>query len=100
MNNQKKVIECYLQKFSKKPTLKVISADTGIQMSRVFRILNGSELKLSEFEILNKKLNEHSAEKLRFHQMIAGDLFRLDDQTISELNDLIERKIRYKLYFQ
>ena len=32
------------------PTLKFISEDTGIQITRVFRIINGHEMKISEYE--------------------------------------------------
>lgn len=46
---QQAVISAYFETFGKGP-LRKISAHTGIQTSRVFRILNGSEMKIGEFE--------------------------------------------------
>ena len=46
---QRNIINVYMEKMCN-PTLKKISEDTDIQITRVFRILNGSEMKLSEFE--------------------------------------------------
>ena len=40
------------------PTLRKISEDTNIQITRVFRILNGSEMKISEFEIFSSLVSQ------------------------------------------
>ena len=60
MKLQKQVLDQYLELFGR-PTLKEISNATGIQLTRVFRILNGRPMKLFEYEIfeslVNKKLN-------------------------------------------
>ena len=52
---QKEVLTQYMQ-LNQLPTLKYISGDTGIQLTRVFRILHGAEMKLKEFEIFRNKV--------------------------------------------
>jgi hypothetical protein len=44
------------------PSLKIISEDTGIQITRVFRLFNGYEMKLSEYEVFKLKVDEHFSE--------------------------------------
>ena len=56
MELQKKIVQDYLLIYSN-PTLKVISKDTGIQMTRVFRIMNGSRMKLDEYEAFKKSID-------------------------------------------
>lgn len=57
MNYQQKVIRNYQNLF---PNLKLreISDQTGIQMTRVFRIFNGAEMKITEYEIFEKIVRE------------------------------------------
>lgn len=56
MNYQEKILKHYHDIF---PNMKLreISEQTGIQMTRVFRILNGSEMKISEFEKFERVIN-------------------------------------------
>jgi hypothetical protein len=49
MKLQNNVLNCYKEKFPNH-TLKMISQRTGIQLTRVFRLFNGHEMKLSEYE--------------------------------------------------
>lgn len=60
MNTQQKLVERYKQLFPK-DTFQIISNKTNIQITRVFRIFNGSEMKISEYikfqEVINRKLN-------------------------------------------
>jgi len=57
MKLQKKVLDQYLELFGR-PTLKEISNGTGIQLTRVFRLLNGRPMKLFEYEIFENLVNE------------------------------------------
>ena len=43
---------------NQEPTLKKIAADTGIQITRVFRLFNGSTMKLSEYQIFQHRVKE------------------------------------------
>ena len=55
MELQKTILKQYML-LHDQPTYKLIAKDTGIQVSRVFRIFNGSVMKLSEFEIFQQKV--------------------------------------------
>ena len=50
MSLQAKVLDHYLDLFGRDQTLKQISGHLGIQVTRVFRIFNGYEMKITEFE--------------------------------------------------
>lgn len=54
---QLQIISQYKSKFPKH-TLKEISTATNIQNTRVFRIMNGSEMKISEYESFQKCINK------------------------------------------
>ena len=58
---QKNVITSYMKK-NFNPTLKKISKETGIQITRVFRILNGSEMKISELEKFSVAITDKQIE--------------------------------------
>ncbi len=58
------------------PPLRVISENTGINMSRIFRLYNGSEMSLKEYQVFK------------------NEMMRIKE--ISSLDDLIERCL-YKL---
>lgn len=55
MDLQKAVLEQYKHAYPK-DTLKEISSKTNIQITRVFRLLNGSEMKISEYAAFEKCL--------------------------------------------
>ena len=54
---QKEILEKYKALYGKQ-TLKKMSEQTGIQLTRMFRLLNGAEMKISEYEVLLKLVNE------------------------------------------
>ena len=56
MNLQDEIIARYNQQYPT-ATLKELARKTGIQITRVFRIMNGYEMKLSEYEKFQKLLN-------------------------------------------
>jgi hypothetical protein len=56
MSLQKSIIKQYKEIYPK-DKLKDISAKTGIQITRIFRILNGSEMKLKEYEVFDEIVN-------------------------------------------
>lgn len=72
MNYQESILKRYREAFPDK-TLKSISKETGIQMTRVFRIFNGYEMKLKEYEafevaLRNGVLNESKFELFKKFQ--------------------------------
>ena len=57
MNNLQQIIIEKYRKAYPKDTLKEISKKTKIQYTRVFRIFNGSEMKISEYQAFEKAIN-------------------------------------------
>ena len=50
MSLQQKTLESYVNLFSQRPSFKFMSEETEIQISRLFRIFQGSKMKLEEYE--------------------------------------------------
>ncbi len=95
MELQKRIIEQYL-KLNPNITLRKISSDTGIQMTRVFRIINGSELKLQEYEIFRKKVTEKLGLGGVLEELAHECSIKLSDEAIVEIELLMRRKIQMK----
>ena len=57
MTLQQKTLHRYRQLFPNKP-LREISACTGIQITRVFRLFNGKIMKVGELEAFEKAIND------------------------------------------
>jgi hypothetical protein len=92
MKLQEKILRQYLL-INDEPTLKDMAHDTGIQVTRVFRILNGSSMKLSEYEIIRKKVSEKlnlcgTLEDLAFESST-----KLPLHLIKEIEIFISRKL-------
>lgn len=77
-------------------TLREIATQTGLELTRIFRIFKGHEMKLSEYQILNtfieKKGRKTSVIKLQ--RLLDESLEVLDDKTINEIFLVLERKIQ------
>jgi hypothetical protein len=76
-----------------KPTLKKIAADTGIQLTRVFRILNGSTMKLSEYQVFNKKVKEKMGLTEGLEAIAFECSLKLSPEAIKDLEVFLKRKI-------
>lgn len=92
MDLQKSVLEQYMN-LNDRPSFKKISIDTGIQVTRIFRIFNGSKMKLSEFEVFQQKVkcklgNNNSLENLA-HQCF----LKLSQESKNEIEQLLKRKL-------
>ena len=75
------------------PTLKTISADTGIQITRVFRLFNGSTMKLCEYQIFQQKVKEkmgltHGLEAIAFDCSL-----KLSPEAIKDIETYLKRKM-------
>jgi len=92
MDLQKTILNQYML-LNGKPTLKKISADTGIQLTRVFRILNGSTMKLSEYQIFNKKVKEKMGLTEGLEAIAFECSMRLSPEAIKDLEVFLKRKI-------
>jgi hypothetical protein len=97
MSLQSRVLKEYRQHYPLH-TLREISALTGIQLTRVFRLMNGAAMKLEEFE----QFSEAIGEKAQIH--FQGGAFQRSAQTaqnvlnedeLRKLSTVIERHIQW-----
>lgn len=92
MDLQAVVMKRYVE-LNGSPTLKQIAADTGIQLTRVFRLFNGSEMKLSEYEIFNQKVKEKMGLASSLEEIAFECSKVLSASAVSELEGYLLRKI-------
>jgi hypothetical protein len=85
---QKVIMDQFQKKFSD-PTYKQMVELTGIEQTRLFRIKNGSSMRLEEFEKILKLLSEAKNPLNLFF-----DCYRhLDSSSLAEVERNIQRKI-------
>ena len=92
MDAQTTVLNQYML-LNGKPTLKKISEDTGIQLTRVFRLFNGSKMKLSEYQIFSKKVKERMGLSESLEAVAFECSQRLSPEAIKDLEIFLKRKI-------
>ena len=93
MSMQMWIIEKYIRLTGNK-TLKEISKDTGIQLTRVFRLLHGKEMKLTEFEIFQKKSFYNFEKSLSIISLANECAFKLDENRILDISNFMERTLK------
>jgi hypothetical protein len=93
MHLQKNVLETY-QKLYGPVTIRKMADHTGIQMTRVFRLMNGHEMKLSEYEVFNHLNNLQGAKSKKLMNLIQNAQDKLTENALSEIEEMIERKVR------
>ena len=93
MSLQVWIIDKYIRSTGFK-TLKEISKDTGIQLTRVFRILHGKDMKLKEFEIFQKKSFFNLDKSLKIVSLANECAFKLDEKNILEITKFMKRNIK------
>lgn len=93
MELQQKLLRTFRQQYGDL-TFREMSALTGIQHTRVFRLFNGSEMKLKEYEIFNKLIEEKGMTHKRFIELARQMTAKLSDECLQELEAIFERKLR------
>lgn len=93
MELQKIVLGQYMV-LNNNPTLKTIAADTGIQFSRVFRIFNGSSMKLSEYQIFQQRVKEKMGLTDTLEAIAFDCSLKLSPAAIKEIEIYLNRKIQ------
>jgi len=76
-----------------RPTLKRISQDTGIQLTRIFRLFNGSTMKLSEYQIFNSRVKEKMGLTDGLEAIAFECSLKLSPEAIKDLEVFLKRKI-------
>lgn len=94
MSLQKKVFERYYAAVSNL-TYKQISNETGIQITRVFRILNGSKMRLDEFQAVEQAIARHtqSSDTFEFMELARSCTEILSEDALNDLKNLLYRKV-------
>lgn len=96
-NIQRETIYQYQTKYPN-DTLRDIASKTGIQLTRVFRIINGYEMKLKEYLSFQKSI--HQTQVITPHvdklQYINQHFFELDEHIATELKDRVEYSMTLK----
>lgn len=93
---EKEVIRRYRQVFPK-DTLKSISEKTGIQITRVFRIMNGKPMKVRELEIFERILKSQCRETKKLTEIERLTKLAVSYLSVRDLDQIvqyIERKIK------
>ena len=100
MTLQNKTIQRYRQYFPQE-TLREVSARTGIQITRVFRLFNGKTMKVGELEAFEKAINVKIAENPSFnrlHHVLDEAAGLLTNDELAKMADYFERKVINKKY--
>lgn len=92
MDLQMTILNQYML-LNNKPTLKKISTDTGIQLTRIFRLFNGSTMKLSEYQIFNRKVKEKMGLTDGLEAVAFECSLKLSPDAIKDLEVFLKRKI-------
>ena len=92
MELQKMVLSQYML-LNKKPTFKKTAADTGIQITRVFRLFNGSTMKLSEYQTFQRKVKEKMGLTDSLEEIAFNCSLNLSPEAIKEIEVLLKRKL-------
>jgi predicted transcriptional regulator len=96
MTLQRQILREYKEIFPHQ-TLKQISEETGIQITRVFRIFNGQEMKLKEYEaIYNKVQNHKQAKDKELISLVEEGLILLSSESLNDIKMSLMRKLSMK----
>jgi len=91
MELQKTILGQYML-INKDPTLKKIAEDTGIQMTRIFRIFNGSPMKLCEYQTFQKRIREKMGLSDSLEAIAFDCSLKLSPEAIKEIETYLLRK--------
>lgn len=90
---QKRILQQYME-LSGQPTLRVVSKDTGIQLTRVFRLINGSQMRLDEYLVFRKKVQEKIKMECAFQALAQECEDELSLQTLFNLSRELRRALK------
>lgn len=92
MNLQNEIVKKFMEHFQF-PTLREMTRITGINTSRVYRIIKGSEMKLKEYECFCQCINHHPL-KDGDSKKVSGLIGKLSSSALSDIEDMIEEKLK------
>jgi hypothetical protein len=92
MKLQNTILKQYML-LNQNPTLKKISEETGVQQTRVFRLMNGSLMKLAEYEIFHQKVKEKMGLTNDLEALALDCFNNLSLESIQEIENFMRRKM-------
>ncbi len=102
MSLQQRTIQRYRQLFPQ-DTLRETSSRTNIQITRVFRLLNGKTMKVGELEAFEDVINQKLTEKTgphNIHMILEDALFLLTSEELKQVAQYIERKNQLRRFIR
>ena len=97
MRGQMEIIRQYME-LNDNPTMRWISIDTGIQLTRVFRLINECQMKLEEYFIFRNKVMEKLNTDKDFSALAMECEDKLSVSSIAELSQLMKRALKQKRF--
>lgn len=100
MTLQQKTLHRYRQLFPHQP-LREISANTGIQITRVFRLFNGKIMKVGELEAFEKAINEKLSENPsigKLNLVIEEAAVILTNEELSKIAEYVARRVAARTF--
>lgn len=97
MSLQKKILNDFRKSFPNQ-TLREIAALTDLQLTRVFRLMNGAPMKLEEYEAFSAALKKNTPQHAPQHQLdclIAEVKSRFSIEEQKKVAHAIELKLRW-----
>ena len=92
MELQKTILSQYML-LNQRPTFKKIAADTGLQLTRVFRLFNGASMKLSEYQIFQHKVKEKMGLTDTLEEIAFECSLKFNPEAIIEIEKSLKRKL-------
>lgn len=90
---QEKVLKQYFE-LMKKPTFKEMAEDTGIQVTRIFRLFNKAPMKLDEFQIFERRVKELTGMTSTLEDMAYECSISLGVEAVKDLELYLLRKLQ------
>lgn len=97
MSLQKLITDRYMS-LNNQPTLKSIAKDTGVQITRAYRILNGASMKVSEYEVFKERIHFKMKTIGEFEKLATECSLRLPKVEIEELIASFDKKLKLNSY--
>lgn len=100
MTLQQKTLLKYRTYFPSEP-LRVTSARTGIQITRVFRLFNGMAMKVGELEAFEKAINQKIHQNPGHENLMTAvedASATLSNSELNKITDYIQRKVKARHY--
>lgn len=99
MELQQRILDQYIN-MAPNQTLKKMSGETGLSISRLFRLLNGRVMKLSEYETIKRVISHKAGDEDSWSQLIRDCQRLLSKDRLNHLEEHIRRELSYAQMIQ